>query len=164
MRSLKLIPALALALALAASLAAQTTVSSNNPPATKLSYPAAKKSEHVDEYHGTKVADPYRWLENSDAPETRQWIEEQNKLTFGYLNQIPERAWIKERLTKLWNYEKVSAPFKRGDRYFFSKNDGLQNQSVLYCVKELKDSPKFFIDPNKLSPDGTIALAGTSII
>jgi prolyl oligopeptidase len=159
----KFIPALALALALAAPLSAQTMVSSNAPPAAKLSYPAAKKSDHVDEYHGTKVPDPYRWLENSDSPETRQWIEEQNKLTFGYLNQIPERAWIKERLTKLWNYEKVSAPFKRGDRYFIYKNDGLQNQSVLYWMKGLKDTPKVVIDPNKLSADGTVAMAGSSI-
>jgi prolyl oligopeptidase len=163
MRSLKFIPAFALTLALCASVGAQSMVSTNTPAANKLSYPAAKKSDHVDEYHGMKVADPYRWLENSDSPETRQWIEEQNKLTFGYLNQIPERAWIKERLTKLWNYEKVSAPFKRGDRYFFSKNDGLQNQSVLYWVKDLKDAPKVVIDPNKLSTDGTVAMAGTSI-
>jgi prolyl oligopeptidase len=163
MRSLKFFTALALTLALCATLSAQSMVSSNSPAANKLSYPAAKKSDHVDEYHGTKVADPYRWLENSDAPETRQWIEEQNKLTFSYLNQIPERAWIKERLTKLWNYEKVSAPYKRGDRYFFSKNDGLQNQSVLYWMKDLKDTPKVVIDPNKLSTDGTVALAGTSI-
>ncbi|HEV2761606.1 MAG TPA: prolyl oligopeptidase family serine peptidase, partial [Pyrinomonadaceae bacterium] len=150
-------------LALCASLSAQTMVSSNNPPANKLSYPAAKKADHVDEYHGTRVPDPYRWLENSDAPETRQWIDEQNKLTFGYLNQIPERAWIKERLTKLWNYEKVSAPFKRGDRYFIYKNDGLQNQSVLYWMNGLKDTPKVVIDPNKLSADGTVAMAGSSV-
>jgi prolyl oligopeptidase len=163
MRSLKLIPALALTLALCASVGAQSMVSPNDPAAGKLSYPAARKSDHVDDYHGTKIADPYRWLEDSDSPETRQWIEDQNKLTFGYLNQIPERAWIKERLTKLWNYEKVSAPFRRGDRYFFWKNDGLQNQSVLYWTKGLKDAPKVVIDPNKLSADGTVALAGTSV-
>ena len=160
MRSLKSFTALALLLALAASLSAQNKFSSD-PPA-KLSYPVAKKIEHVDDYHGTRVPDPYRWLENSDAPETREWIEAENKVTFAYLNQIPERAWIKERLTKLWNYEKVGAPFKRGDRYFFSKNDGLQNQSVLYWVKDLKDTPKVVIDPNKLSADGTVALAGAS--
>ncbi|HLL76301.1 MAG TPA: prolyl oligopeptidase family serine peptidase [Pyrinomonadaceae bacterium] len=163
MRSLKILPALALALALCASVSAQSIVPSNDPPASKLSYPEAKKTDHVDEYHGTKVPDPYRWLENSDSPETRQWIEAQNKLTFGYLNQIPERAWIKERLTKLWNFEKVSAPFKRGDRYFIYKNDGLQNQFVLYWMKDLKDTPKVVIDPNKLSADGTVAMAGSSL-
>ncbi len=161
MRSPKFITALALSVALAASLSAQSNYTSN--PGAKLSYPAAKKIEHFDDYHGTKIADPYRWLENSDAPETREWIEAENKVTFAYLNQIPERAWIKERLTKLWNYEKLSAPSKRGDRYFMSKNDGLQNQSVLYWMDSLTDTPKIVIDPNKLSADGTVALAGTSI-
>jgi prolyl oligopeptidase len=163
MRSLKFITAPALGLALAASLGAQSMVSTGSSAPAKLSYPAAKKIEHFDEYHGTKIADPYRWLENSDSPETRQWIEDENKVTFAYLNQIPERAWIKERLTKLWNYEKVGAPFKRGDRYFVSKNDGLQNQSVLYWMNDLKDTPKVVIDPNKLSADGTVAVAGMSI-
>src|SRR3954452_22256654 len=94
-------------------------------------YPEARKSEQVDDYHGTKVADPYRWLEDLDSAETRAWVEAENKLTFDYLNQIPERAAIKARLTKLWNYERYDIPFKEGGRYFYKKNDGLQNQSVL---------------------------------
>ena len=129
-----------------------------------LAYPATKKIDHVDEYHGVKVPDPYRWLENADSEETRAWIEAQNKVTFDYLNRIPERAYIKERLTKLWNYEKYGAPFKEGGRYFYFKNDGLQNQSVLYTIKSPDDpNPKVVIDPNKLSADGTVALAGMTI-
>jgi prolyl oligopeptidase len=94
-------------------------------------YPTAKKVDQIDDYHGVKVEDPYRWLENPDSADSRAWIEEENKLTFGFLNEVPERAKIKERLTKLWNYEKYSQPFKEGDRYFYFKNDGLQNQNVL---------------------------------
>jgi prolyl oligopeptidase len=126
-------------------------------------YPKPKKVEQVDEYHGMKIADPYRWLENPDAPESRQWIEAQNKITFDYLGKIPEREKIRQRLTELWNYEKYSAPFKRGNYYFYSKNDGLQNQSVLYVAKSVNDPGKVLLDPNKLSSDGTIALSGMSI-
>jgi prolyl oligopeptidase len=131
--------------------------------AQTFTYPQAKKVEQVDDYHGTKVSDPYRWLENPDAPDSRAWIEAQNKLTFGFLDQIPERKQIKERLTKLWNYEKYSAPFKEGGRYFFYKNDGLQNQSVLYTALSLQDEPRVLLDPNALSKDGTIALSGLAI-
>jgi len=126
-------------------------------------YPKAKKVDHVDEYHGTKVADPYRWLENPDAEDSRAWIEAQNKLTFGFLDQIPERQQIKERLTKLWDYEKYSSPFKEGGRYFFYKNDGLQNQSVLYTADSLEGAPRVLLDPNTLSKDGTVALSGLAI-
>ena len=129
----------------------------------KYAYPPARKSERVDEYHGVKVADPYRWLEDPDSAETRAWIEGQNKLTYGYLNNIPEREKIKARITKLWNFEKYGTPYKDGGRYFFSKNDGLQNQSVLYTMKNLTDVPKVLLDPNKLSTDGTVALAGTYV-
>ncbi|MBV9211232.1 MAG: S9 family peptidase, partial [Acidobacteria bacterium] len=126
----------------------------------KLIYPQAKRVDQVDDYFGTKVADPYRWLEDADSAETRAWVEAQNQVTFGYLNQIPERAQIKERLTKLWNYEKYGTPWKEGGRYFFSKNDGLQNQSVVYTMTSLDGTPKVLIDPNKLSTDGTVALSG----
>lgn len=129
---------------------------------TKFNYPKAKKVEQIDDYHGTKVADPYRWLENPDAPDSREWIEAQNKVTNEYLATIPERQMIKDRLTKLWNYEKYSAPMKRGDNYFYTKNDGLQNQSVYYISKSVNDPGKIFFDPNKLSTDGTVALAGMS--
>jgi prolyl oligopeptidase len=131
--------------------------------AQNLDYPQAKKVAQVDDYHGTKVSDPYRWLENPDAPDSRAWIEAQNKLTFGFLDQIPERAQIKERLTKLWNYEKYSSPFKEGGRYFFYKNDGLQNQSVLYTTDSLEGAPRVLLDPNALSKDGTVALSGLAI-
>lgn len=128
-----------------------------------LTYPLSPKSDQVDNYHGTQVADPYRPLENPDSQETQAWVEAQNKVTFGYLNEIPAREKIKQRLTKLWDYEKYGIPFKEGDRYFFFKNDGLQNQSVLYTLTSLNGEPKVLLDPNKLSADGTVALSGTAI-
>ncbi|MEH2337998.1 prolyl oligopeptidase family serine peptidase [Nostoc sp.] len=136
-----------------------------------LTYPSSHKSNQVDNYHGTLVADPYRWLEDPDSEETRTWIEAQNQVTFGYLSEIPTREKIKQRLTKLWDYEKYGIPFKEGEylqdgsteRYFYFKNDGLQNQSVLYTLKTLEDQPKVLLDPNKLSEDGTVALSGLSI-
>jgi prolyl oligopeptidase len=128
-----------------------------------LNYPVTQKGDQVDVYHGVSVADPYRWLENPDSPETQTWITAQNKVTQGYLSQIPEREAIKQRLTQLWDYEKYGTPFKRGDRYFYYKNDGLQNQSVLYTLKTLDDQPIVLLDPNKLSEDGTVALSGIAI-
>ena len=129
----------------------------------KLNYPATRKSEQVDNYHGVEVADPYRWLENPDSEETIAWVKAQNEITFNYLNQIPVRDDIKERLTKLWDYEKYGIPFREGNRYFYFKNNGLQNQSVLYTLKNLDDKPEVLLDPNQLSEDGTVALSGTSI-
>lgn len=129
----------------------------------RLTYPTSRKSDQVDNYHGTQVADPYRYLEDPDSAETKAWVEAQNKVTFGYLNEIPAREKIKQRLTKVWNYEKYSLPFKEGASYFYFKNDGLQNQSVLYTLTSLDAEPKVLIDPNKLSEDGTIALGGLSI-
>ncbi|MGM0407770.1 MAG: prolyl oligopeptidase family serine peptidase [Bacteroidota bacterium] len=126
-------------------------------------YPETNKVDQVDEYFGTKVEDPYRWLEDDRSPETEEWVKAQNKVTFGYLEQIPFREKIKNRLTELWDYETRGTPSKKGDKYFFFKNDGLQNQSVLYMQNSLEDEPKVLIDPNKLSEDGTIALGGTSI-
>lgn len=128
-----------------------------------LTYPASPQGNQVDDYHGKTIADPYRWLENPDSPETRAWIEAQNKLTSGYLDQIPARDRIQQRLTKLWNYEKYGIPFKEGERYFYFKNDGLQNQNVLYTLKTLTDQPTVLLDPNTFSPDGTVALSGVSI-
>ena len=127
-----------------------------------IEYPTTKKVDQIDDYHGTKVSDPYRWLEDDNSPETKTWVEAQNKVTFAYLNQIPQRAKIKERLTELWNYEKYSAPFKVGGKYFYYKNDGLQNQSVLYIADSVSDKGRVFFDPNKLSTDGTVALSGIS--
>ena len=128
-----------------------------------LSYPPSPAIDQVDEYHGVKVADPYRWLEDPDSEESRAWIEAQNQVTFGYLEQIGVRDRIKNRLTELWDYEKYSTPFRRGDRYFYFKNDGLQNQSVLYILPNLEAEPRELLDPNRLSSDGTIALAGLAL-
>jgi prolyl oligopeptidase len=126
-------------------------------------YPASRKVDQIDEYHGTKVQDSYRWLEDPDSEETKAWVEAQNQVTFAYLNEIPEREKIKQRLTQLWDYEKYGIPFKEGNRYFYYKNDGLQNQSVLYTLKSLDAEPRVLLDPNKLSEDGTVALSGIAI-
>jgi prolyl oligopeptidase len=133
--------------------------SSNQP----LTYPTTHQADQVDDYHGTKVADPYRWLEDPDSDETKAWVEAQNKVTFGYLEDIPQRESLKQRITKLWNYEKYGIPYKEGNRYFYFKNDGLQNQSVLYTLTSLDGEPRLLIDPNTLSEDGTIALSGIAI-
>lgn len=117
----------------------------------------------VDIYHGQAVPDPYRWLEDLDSEQTRAWIEAQNHLTFNYLQQIPARQRIRERLTQLWNYEKYSQPFKEGGRYFYFKNDGLQNQSVLYTQESLEAEARVLLDPNTFSEDGTVALSGIAI-
>ncbi|AFZ55988.1 S9 family peptidase [Anabaena cylindrica FACHB-243] len=134
---------------------------SNSPK--PLTYPKTSKSDQVDNYHSTLVADPYRALEDPDSEETRVWVEAQNQVTFGYLNEISTREQIKQRLTKLWDYEKYGIPFKEGETYFYFKNDGLQNQSVLYTLPNLDAEPRVLLDPNKLSEDGTIALSGIEI-
>ncbi len=127
-----------------------------------LNYPITFQGTVVDNYFGTEVADPYRWLEDDLSEETAQWVEAQNKVTFSYLDQIPFRDKIKQRLEKLWNYEKVGSPTKHGDYYYFYKNSGLQNQYVLYRKKELAlEKANVFIDPNKFSEDGTISMAGS---
>jgi len=133
-----------------------------DPPA--LQYPKTATVDQTDDYHGTKVADPYRWLEDDKAPAVAAWVQEQNALTFGYLDKIPYRDAIRKRLETLMNYPRYSAPFRAGDYYFFSKNDGLQNQSVTYYQKGLTGEPRVFLDPNALSKDGTTraGLAGFS--
>ena len=125
-------------------------------------YPDARKSDQTDNYHGTEVADPYRWLEDPDSPESRAWIEAENALVFGFLEKIPARQAIEERLTTLWNYERYGMPSLQGGRYFYGKNDGLQNQSVLYVAEALDAPPRVLLDPNTLSVDGTVALSGTA--
>src|SRR5258705_6943363 len=127
--------------------------------AQTVTYPATRKGDVIDDYHGTKVADPYRWLEDVDSPETHSWVEAENRVTFAYLEQIPERERIRRRLTELWDYPKYGAPFKKGGRYFFFKNSGLQNQSVLYTQSALTAEPAVLLDPNTLSSDGTVALS-----
>ncbi len=130
-------------------------------PATseKLTYPKTAKSDQVDDYFGVKVSDPYRWLENDTAEDVKKWVTEENKVTFGYLEKIPFRNKIKERLTDIFNYPKYSNPFRAGEYYFFSKNDGLQNQSVIYYQKGLDGKPEVFLDPNTMSSDGTAAVS-----
>ncbi|MCX6305839.1 MAG: prolyl oligopeptidase family serine peptidase [Bacteroidetes bacterium] len=128
-----------------------------------VNYPVAKKVDTVDTYFGTKIADPYRWMENDTSAETAAWVSEENAATKEYLSKIPFREQMKERLTKIWNYPRFGVPFKEGPYYFFFKNDGLQNQSVFYVRKGIDGEPKVLLDPNKLSEDGTIALAGTQV-
>ncbi|HEY4426287.1 MAG TPA: prolyl oligopeptidase family serine peptidase [Pyrinomonadaceae bacterium] len=128
-----------------------------------INYPEARKSDQTDDYHGVKVADPYRWLEDLDSAETRAWVEAENKLSFGFLEAIPQRTPIKERLTRLWNYEKYGIPFREGNRYFYTRNSGLQNQAVLYTVTSLDAQPQQVLDPNTLSTDGTVALSGLQV-
>jgi len=146
----------ALILCLLAAGITQQMIKSNN-------YPLARKSDQIDDYHGVKVADPYRWLEDLDSEETRSWVEAENKLSFGYLASISVRNGLKDRLTKLWNYEKYGIPFREGNRYFYTRNSGLQNQSVLYTVTALDAQPQMVLDPNTLSPDGTVAVSGLQV-
>lgn len=136
---------------------------SARPAFTALSYPDARRGEVTDVYHGIEVADPYRWLEDTDTPETRSWIEAQNELTFAWLDEIPEREPVRRRLTELWNYERYGMPYRRGERVFFSRNDGLQNQAVLHVVDAPDAEPRVLLDPNTLSGDGTVALSGTAV-
>ncbi len=128
----------------------------------QIKYPETKKVDTVDNYHGTQVADPYRWLEDDNSEETKAWVKEQNKVTDDYLAKIPYREAVKKRLEELWNYPKYSATFKEGEYYYYFKNDGLQNQGIAYRQKTMNGKPEVFFDPNKLSADGTVALAGWS--
>ncbi|MCA9804886.1 MAG: S9 family peptidase, partial [Cyanobacteria bacterium HKST-UBA02] len=127
------------------------------------SYPQAKQVDQVDDYHGRKVRDPYRWLEDPDSPETRKWIDQENEITSGFLKQIKTREAIEERLTDLWNYEKCSVPFSEGGRLFYFKNTGLQNQDVLFVRDGEAEKERILLDPNKLSEDGTVALSSIDV-
>ncbi len=126
-----------------------------------VNYPTTTKADSIDTYFGTEIKDPYRWLEDDRSPETEAWVKKQNKTTFGYLENIPFRNQLKSRLEKLWNYEKLGSPFKEGDYTYFYKNDGLQNQYVVYRKKDNSDA-EIFLDPNTFSDDGTTSLAGLS--
>ena len=130
--------------------------------ALNLNYPKTKKVDTITDYFGTKVNDPYRWLEDDRSEETEEWVKAENKVTFGYLDKIPFKDDLKKRLSEIWNYEKIGAPFKEGDYTYFSKNDGLQNQYVIYRRKNENDKPEVFLDPNKFSEDGTTSLSGLS--
>jgi len=135
--------------------------SSPEPP--KMTYPTTAKVDHVDTYHGVSVPDPYRWLEDDRSAETAAWVEAQNAVTFAHLDTIPFRATLTARLEQLFDYPKFSEPVRRGTTYFFSKNDGLQNQAVLYQQQGLDDAPELLLDPNTLSPDGTTKLGVFSV-
>jgi prolyl oligopeptidase len=150
-----------LALGLGAAIALTATHAAEAP----LKYPPTKRGAQVDDYHGVKVPDPYRWLEDDvrKSKDVKDWVEAENKVTFAYLEAIPQRKALRDRLTKLWNFERYSAPFKAGGRYFYTRNDGLQNQSVLYTVDALDGTPRLLLDPNKLSKDGTVALTGLEV-
>jgi len=134
-------------------------------PAAGIDYPKSVEGSVVDDYHGTSVNDPFRWLEDDvrTSDEVRSWVEAQNEVTFSYLESIPARDSIRARLEQIWNYERFSSPFKRGGKYFYFKNDGLQNQSVLYVMDGLEGEPRVVLDPNLWSEDGTVALAGLSM-
>lgn len=132
-------------------------------PPVSLEYPPSKRGDTQDTFHGVVVADPYRWLEDNDSEATKSWIETQNTFTDAHLTTLPTRAGLKKRLTELWNYERFSLPVKKGNRYFFSRNDGLQQQSVLYWSETVNGEPKVLLDPNALSDDGTVALSGYAI-
>ena len=127
----------------------------------QVTYPETRRVDHTDDYHGTVVPDPYRWLEQDvrESEEVAAWVKSQNEVTFGYLKSIPQRAAIQKRLTELWNYERYSAPYQKAGKYFFSKNDGLQNQSVLYVANRYDGDARVLIDPNTWSEDGTVALS-----
>jgi prolyl oligopeptidase len=130
---------------------------------SKFPYPKPHKVNQIDDYHGTMVADPYRSLEDVDSPETLEWIKQENELTFSFLEKIPARKKIKERLTKLWDFPKATSPYKKGGRYFQFRNSGLQNQDILYVFESLADEPRILLDPNTLSKDGTVALNNWSV-
>jgi len=126
-------------------------------------YPAAPRSEHLDTYFGTQVADPYRWMESLDSPEVQSWVKAENALSEPYLQALPGHAWIQQRLTKLWNYERYGIPFIKGGKYFWFHNSGLQDQSVLLLADGPDAEPRVLLDPNTFSKDGTVALARLAI-
>ncbi|MFM1768861.1 MAG: hypothetical protein RJA22_1390 [Verrucomicrobiota bacterium] len=132
-------------------------------PSPVLSYPVTARQPLVETLHGIAVPDPYRWLEDDHAAETKAWVQEQNKVTFAYLDAIPERAAIRQRLTRLWNYERYGVPAREGGRYLITRNDGLQNQSVLYTMRSLDGEPKVLLDPNRLSAGGTVSLGPVAV-
>ncbi|MGE5610714.1 MAG: S9 family peptidase, partial [Bacillota bacterium] len=140
-----------------------TTCALAQQPSQKLQYPPTRKVDQIDDYHGTKIADPYRWLEDANSEETHQWVEAQNKVTFEYLGSIAVRDAIRRRLSALWSYERFSIPFKEGSRYFYQRNPGLLNQSILYVAESLDGEPRVLLDPNTLSKDGTVALQSLAV-
>lgn len=142
---------------------ASTMIISLSCERSKVNYPVTQKVDVVDNYFGVDVADPYRWFEDDNAPEVAKWVEQQNAVTFGYLNKIPFRESLKNRLTEIWNYSTMTSPFIEGGKIFFYRRDGLQNQAVMYVQNSFDDDPKILIDPNTMSQDGTVALGEVSV-
>jgi prolyl oligopeptidase len=140
-------------------LAASVLMSCAQPGDTPIVYPESERGDVVENYFGDEVADPYRWLEDLDGEATTAWVEAQNAISFPYLEAISQREAIENRLTELWNYERYGLPDKEGGRYFFERNDGLQNQDVLYVADSIDGEPRILIDPNTFSEDATVALA-----
>ncbi|MEJ7713491.1 MAG: hypothetical protein WKF84_27515 [Pyrinomonadaceae bacterium] len=140
---------------------ASSSSASNHSMKQRLQYPAAAKVEQFDDYHGTRVADPYRWLEDPDSPQSRQWIEAQNKLTFGFLGEIPERAALKERLTQLWNYERYGAPFKKGNRYFSRKTTACKIKACFIRCRRLTPRRNFCSTPTRFRLTAPLPLRAT---
>ncbi|GIK16391.1 MAG: prolyl endopeptidase [Planctomycetota bacterium] len=143
--------------------AALTCLSGCGPKSERMVYPIAPRAEVVEDLHGVKVADPYRPLEDPKSEETRAWIDAENRITYAYLESIPEREAIRQRLTQLWDYEKFGAPFMMAGRYFYSRNDGLQNQDVIFVQDGFTGEPRALLDPNTLSDAGTVSLSGLAI-
>jgi prolyl oligopeptidase len=128
-----------------------------------IAYPATRRADVTDDYFGTRIADPYRWLEDDNSDETKAWVQAENAVTNAWLAEIPERARIAERLTHLWDYERFSSPLKRGGLYFYSRNSGLQPQAVMYVTDDPAKDGRVLLDPNILSADGTVALAAIGL-
>ncbi len=146
------------------TMTASITACGRSTPAddNRFAYPETRQVEQADDYFGTTIADPYRWLEDDNSDDTKAWVEAQNAVTFGYLETIPERTAIRDRLTTLWNYERYGLPQKHGDFYIFTRNDGLQNQAVFYRARSLDTEPEVLLDPNGLSADGTVAVSAAT--
>ncbi len=128
-----------------------------------IDYPKADKGDVIDDYFGTKVRDPYRWLEDPDSPATVAWVKAENILTAAYMEKLPDRAGFREELTKLLNTPRFTVPSWQGHRYLYRKNEGLQNQGVIYTLQKLSDEPQVLLDPNQLASDGTVAVTSTAV-
>ena len=144
---------------LAAALPVVLAAACSQPPEPKMTYPETKKGDLVEDYHGTRIADPYRWMEDLDSKDVADWVSRQNEVTFAYLEKLPMRARLTSRITELWNYPRVGLPAKEGGRYFYQKNTGLQRQSPLFVRASLTSDPALVIDPNVISPDGSLSLS-----
>src|ERR1700733_14833585 len=132
-------------------------------PVLAVNYPPAKRGDHIDQYHGVSVPDPYRWMEDSDSPQTRAWVQAQGKISADYLAALPHRDEMARRLKAIWNFERWNAPEKYGSNWFYSHNDGLQNQAVLFVTADPADKGRILLDPNTLSADGTVSLRETAV-